>query len=186
VAEAGAVNDDLWSLTAVFLFTALFAVGGASALIPEFHRQIVDNYGWMTSPAFAHAVALAQLAPGPNVLIASLLGWQIAGIRGLLATTLAMVGPASVLALAVGRGMARVQEKSWVASVKAGLAPIVVGLMLASGLVTARAADHDVVGVLLTIVAAVFMLMYKRNPLWVIGFGALVGFIAHRAGWMAI
>ena len=36
-------------------------------------------------------------APGPNVLISSLIGWKIAGIPGAFATLIAMCDPAAVL-----------------------------------------------------------------------------------------
>jgi chromate transporter len=69
----------LVQLALTFLGVAFFSIGGASALIPEFHRQIVGIRGWMTDADFAHMVALAQVAPGPNMLIVSLIGWRVAG-----------------------------------------------------------------------------------------------------------
>ena len=76
------MKDEGWQLFTAFLTTALFAIGGASSLIPEFHRQIVDVYRLMNDAQFASAVALAQLAPGPNMLISSLVGWRVAGFAG--------------------------------------------------------------------------------------------------------
>ena len=180
------INDVLSGLFTVFLFTAFFSIGGASALIPEFHRQIVDIHGWMTNPAFAKAVALAQIAPGPNMLLVSLIGWQVAGLPGLLVSTVAIVVPPSLLAYATWRGMERVKDAAWLSALKTGLGPVVVGLMLASGLITARAADHDAVGVILTLATAGVMHYIKRNPLWVIAGGGLVGVIAYRFGLMAL
>lgn len=165
-----------------FLGVAFFSIGGASALIPEFHRQIVGEHGWLSDSDFAHMVALAQVAPGPNMLIVSLIGYRVAGVPGLLASTLAIVGPPSVIAFSVGRVLGRLQEARWLAAVKTGLAPVVVGLMLASGLITAQAANHSAVAWGLTGASAIFMYAVKRNPLWVIGGGALVGVAASRAG----
>ncbi|MDB5568976.1 MAG: chromate transporter [Hyphomicrobiales bacterium] len=165
-----------------FLGVAFFSIGGASALIPEFHRQIVGVHGWLSDSDFAHMVALAQVAPGPNMLIVSLIGYRVAGVPGLLASTLAIVGPPSVIAFSVGRVLGRLQEARWLAAVKTGLAPVVVGLMLASGLITAQAANHSAVAWGLTGASAIFMYAVKRNPLWVIGGGALVGVAASRAG----
>ena len=180
------MSDEVWKLFMAFMTTALFAIGGASSLIPEFHRQIVDVYHLMNDAQFASSVALAQLAPGPNMLMVSFIGWQVAGLPGLLVSTFAIVGPPSVLAFAVGRGMERVREAPWLKAVKASLAPITVGLMVASGLVTARAAGHDVVSVLLTAGSAVFMLLVKRNPLWVICAGAALGVLAGRLGLLSL
>jgi chromate transporter len=176
----------VWQLTLSFLGVAFLSIGGASALIPEFYRQVVDVHAWMSSTDFAHTVALAQIAPGPNMLIVSLIGWKVAGIAGLLACTLAIVGPPSVLAFAVGRMTEKLGEKKWLSAVKKALAPCVVGLTLASGLITARAADNDWIGVVLTLGAAAFMYFLRRNPLWVIGAGAFVGIFAYRVGLMHV
>ena len=176
------MSEEVAKLFSAFLTTALFAIGGASALIPEFHRQIVDNYHLMNDAQFANSVALAQLAPGPNMLMVSFIGWQVAGLPGLLASTFSIVGPPSVLAFAVGRAMERMRGKPWLKAVKSSLAPITVGLMVASGLVTARAAGHDLFAYGLTAGAAAFMVAYRRNPLWVITAGAVLGIIGARFG----
>lgn len=180
------MSDDVWKLFSAFLTTSLFAIGGASALIPEFHRQIVENYHLMNDAQFANSVALAQLAPGPNMLMVSYIGWQVAGLPGLLASTFAIVVPPSLLSFAVGRGMERLRGAPWLTAVKSSLGPVTIGLMVASGLVTARAAGQDVVSILLTAGAAAFMIAFKRNPLWVISAGALVGLVAGRMGWLSI
>lgn len=182
------MSDDthLWGLWWAFVMAAFFSIGGASALIPEFHRHIVDLNGWMSDENFARSVALAQIAPGPNMLIVSLIGWNVAGLPGLLVSTLAIVGPPGVLAWTVGRGLHRLHGKAWLKAVKEAFGPIVVGLMLASGLVTSRAADHDVIGFGLTLAAGAYITYIKRNPLWVIAFGAIVGILAYRLGWTSI
>jgi len=180
------VTEEVWRLFIAFSTVSLFAVGGASALIPEFHRQIVENYHLMDDSGFAHSVVLSQLAPGPNMLIVSFIGWQVGGLPGLLAATFAIVVPPSALAFAAGRVIEARGQARWVKAVKASLAPIVVGLTLASGLVTARAADHDLVSLGLTAGSAGFMILVKRNPLWVIAAGAGVGILAYRMGLMSV
>jgi chromate transporter len=94
------------SLTQLFLnccILSLMAVGGANALIPELHRQVVEVNNWMSGGEFASLFAIAQAAPGPNMLIISLIGWKLAGITGALVATLAMCGPSSLLAYGVGQ-----------------------------------------------------------------------------------
>jgi chromate transporter len=172
----------LVQLALAFLGVAFFSIGGASALIPEFHRQIVSVRGWMTDADFAHMVALAQVAPGPNMLIVSLIGWRVAGVPGMLVSTVAIVGPPSLIAFAVGRALDRLKDAAWLAAVKGALAPTVVGLMMASGLVTAQAANTAAFLWVLTVAAAVFMYVLRRNPLWVIAGGAIAGIAAGRLG----
>jgi chromate transporter len=180
------VSGVVWTLFVTFSTVSIFAIGGPSALLPEFHRQIVEQLGLMTDEGFVHSVVLSQLAPGPNMLFISFIGWQVAGLSGLLVSTAALLAPTGLLAFAVGRVMEGRRDAAWVKAVKTSLAPIVVGLTVASALVTTRAADHDWVGLGLTAVSAGFMVAFKRNPLWVIGAGALIGILAHRAGWMAL
>lgn len=172
----------LVQLALTFLGVAFFSIGGASALIPEFYRQIVGIRGWMTDSDFAHMVALAQVAPGPNMLIVSLIGWRVAGVPGMLVSTIAIVGPPSLIAFAVGRAMDRLKDAAWLSAVKGALAPVVVGLMMASGLITAQAANHSAFLWVITGASALFMYVLRRNPLWVIGGGALLGIAAARLG----
>ncbi len=179
------MNGVLWNLFVTFSTVSVFAVGGPGALIPEYHRQIVGNLHLMTDQGFVHSVVLSQLAPGPNMLFISFIGWQVAGLAGLLISTFAILGPTGLLAFGVGRIMEGRRDASWVKAVKVCLAPIVVGLTVASAMVTARAADHDIVGFGLTLGSAAFMIAFKRNPLWIIAGGAGIGILAHRMGFMA-
>ena len=106
----------------------------------------------------------------------------MARLPGLLVSTLAIVGPPSVIAFFVGRGLDRLRDAPWLAAVKSALAPVVVGLMLASGVITAQAANNSALAWAMTAGAALFMYATKRNPLYVIGAGALLGIAAGRAG----
>ena len=74
--------DVLFEIAWRFASLSLLAIGGINALLPEFHRVVVDVEGWMTSAEFADLFALAQLAPGPNAMVVSLLGWKVAGVAG--------------------------------------------------------------------------------------------------------
>ena len=134
--------DLLRQIAETFASLSLVAIGGANAVIPDIHRQVVEVQGWMNDAAFANLFAIAQAAPGPNVLVVSLIGWHVAGLAGLAVATVAMILPASLLAFAAGRLLARFARASWVRHVQTGLVPIAVGLILASGVVMGRAADH--------------------------------------------
>ncbi len=173
-------------LVIFFLSIAPFTIAGAQTLIPELYRYFVTTRGHMTASEFATVVALAQIAPGPNMLVVSLLGWKVAGLAGLLATTAALIGPTSLLAYFFGRALEKLKNAPWLAVTKVALAPIVIGLMLASGTITSRAANHDAIGYVLTAAAAVMIYLTNRNPLWVLGSGALIGLAAHKLGFMTL
>jgi chromate transporter len=166
------------SLTGLFLRFCLFslmAVGGATALIPEMHRQVVELNGWMSNADFAALFAIAQAAPGPNVIFVSLIGWKLAGIPGALVCTLGMCVPSALLAFAVGRLWDRFQHSHWRQAIERGLAPITIGLVLGSGCLLVKATGTH--WPLLAIAALSAALSYRssRNPLWWLAGAALLG-----------
>ena len=98
------MNDNpLVALAGYFALLSLFAVGGANAAIPEMHRIAVEVMGWMTDKQFADSFAIAQMSPGPNVIIVTLIGYHVAGLAGAAVATVAMCGPTCVLAFFVAR-----------------------------------------------------------------------------------
>lgn len=167
-------QSPLAQVALAFATLSMFSVGGATAIIPALHRQAVDVFGWMNDAGFSSAVAISQAAPGPNMMIFSMVGWRVAGFSGLLAATVAALGPPSLLAFGVGRLFVRLSKESWFPRVSAGLAPVVAGLYLASGLVTARAADPKFGLVAITLAAAGLVATTRRNPLWALAGGAAV------------
>ena len=169
-------------LAGVFGLMSLVAIGGANAVVPDIHRQIVEANGWMDSATFAQLFAIAQVAPGPNVLIVSLIGWKLAGWAGLAAATLAMLAPSSLLAFLAGRGLARRADAAWVKAAKAGLAPVAIGLIAASGVVMARAADSSPGLVGATAAAAAVVMFTRANPLIALAAAAVVAVVAARLG----
>lgn len=158
-----------------FLLLSLMAVGGANAVIPDIHRQVVATLHWMDDPTFATLFAIAQAAPGPNVLVVSLIGWHLAGWKGLAAATAAMIGPPALIAFLVGRALNRVAGSPWIERIKAGLVPLAIGLILASGVVMARSAYGGPLSLLITVAAAIFVLACDFNPLWALSGGAVLG-----------
>ncbi|MBX6374637.1 MAG: chromate transporter [Acetobacteraceae bacterium] len=168
----------LIQLTLVFAPLSLAAIGGAIAVLPEIQRQVVEIHGWVTADSFMDLFALAQAAPGPNMMVVSLIGWQVAGVVGLLVATIAMVGPPALLALALGRLRARFAGLSWVRVTQAGLIPIALGLNLASGVVLAQAAHQGVTTLVLTLGTTLFVWLTRWSPLWTLAVGAVAGMAA--------
>jgi chromate transporter len=164
------------TLALTFALMSLFAVGGANSAIPEMHRAAVDVHHWLTDKQFSDVYAIAQLSPGPNVLIVTLIGYSVAGLLGALVATLAMCVPTAVLALLVSRFLARSAHARWPAIVQTALVPLSIGLMGASGFILARTSDRTVVGLLVTVAAAVLASSTKLNPLWMLVVGGCLGF----------
>jgi len=169
-------SNPIAALISTFGLMSLFAVGGANAAIPEMHRIAVDVQHWMTDRQFADIYAISQLSPGPNVLIVTLIGYEVAGFTGALAATLAMCGPTGLLAYYVSGLLRRSTGSPWPSIIQTALVPLSIGLMAASALVVAQAADRNWVAVLLTLVVAAFAYGTRLNPLWLLLAGGVLGF----------
>jgi chromate transporter len=172
------MNEDnpIASLVWTFGLMSLFAVGGANAAIPEMHRVAVDVQHWMTDRQFADIYAISQLSPGPNVLIVTLIGYTVAGVTGAFAATLAMCVPTAALAYYVSRQLRRSTGSPWPSIIQTALVPLSIGLMAASALVVAQAADRNWVAVLLTLAVAALAYGTRLNPLWLLLAGGVLGF----------
>jgi chromate transporter len=174
-ARESALMDALLQLALDFSVLSLLAVGGAPTVFPEMQRSVVEVHGWMSASQFADLYAIAQASPGPNILVVTLIGWKVAGLAGALTATLAMVVPSCVLTCLVAGAWERFREARWRAVVQLGVAPLTVGLMLSSGYLLTRSADHTVAAFVLTAVTAGLLLSTRVNPLWLIAAGALAG-----------
>ncbi|MBN9526302.1 MAG: chromate transporter [Alphaproteobacteria bacterium] len=161
-----------------FAFLSLMAIGGANSIIAEIHRQVVDVQHWLSAQQFAAVFALAQAAPGPNVLVVSLIGWEVAGLAGALVATVGMCGPSCVLAYLAYRGWARYGTRPWAVAIQAGLTPITVGLLFSTGLLLATGGDNAWAGVAIAGFTAAVVLKSRITPLWLLAGAALVGIAA--------
>lgn len=168
-------SDILFILAVQFSIMSLLALGGANAVVPEMHRQAVELRGWMSDREFTDMFAISQAAPGPNVMIVTLIGYHVAGLGGAFVATLAMCGPTAVLAHFLGRTWDRFKDARWRVAVQAGLVPISVGLVGASAIVLTRAADQSWLAVVITVATAAMAFWTRWNPLWLIGIGGLAG-----------
>jgi len=155
----------LADLVVILAPLSLVSIGGANTILPEVHRQVVSVRGWMTDAQFADLFALARAAPGPNVLLYSLVGWKVGGVLGALVATLAMSGPSSLLAFASLHAWRRFYDAPWRRPVQAGVAPVAVGLMFASAYTLVGAADTTVVAYAVTAAAAALTLWTRAHPL---------------------
>ena len=168
-------QSPLIPLFGYFALLSLFAVGGANAAIPEMHRIAVEVMQWMSDRQFADSFAIAQISPGPNVIIVTLIGYHVAGLAGAAVATIGMCGPTCVLAFMVARTWDRFKEARWRIAIQAGLVPVSIGLIAASAFVLARSADHSIYAGLITAVTALVGFATRINPLWIFAAGGILG-----------
>src|SRR5665213_2722044 len=174
-AEEPMNSNPLYALFGYFALLSLFAVGGANAAIPEMHRVAVDVMHWMTDRQFADMFAIAQISPGPNVIVVTLIGYHVAGLTGAAVATVGMCGPTCCMAFFVARVWDRFKDAPWRTAIQAGLVPVSLGLIAASAFVLARAADHTILAALITAGTAIVAYFTRVNPLWVFLVAGLAG-----------
>lgn len=158
-----------------FCLLSLLAIGGANAVLPEMHRQLVEINGWLDDATFGQLFALAQAAPGPNILAASVMGWRIAGPTGLAAATLGMLLPAAILAWSVAGLTARLAKAPWLKPAQFGLVPVAIGLIAASGVIMAEAAGTGWLPWGIIAGSALFVWRTAFSPLWALAAGGALG-----------
>lgn len=181
------------------LSISLLAVGGAITLVPDLHRFLATDQRWLTDVQFTQSVTLAQAAPGPNVLFIALVGWNVghnaagpqagAVLTALLSTagalicTLGVLAPSSLLTVWATRWCQRHREHLGVQSFRQGMAPIVVGVLLATSWLLGRASGNPRLDAglwLLTLGSALLIWRTRLHLLWMLAVGAALGAL----GWV--
>ena len=173
-----------------YLSLSLLSIGGAITTAPDMHRFLVDQQHWLSDAQFNASVAIAQAAPGPNVLFVALLGWNVGlnaggmltGLLGIVTTLLGILIPSSVLTYVAAQWGQRNRQLRGVRAFKLGMAPIVVALLIATGWILATANRHgdgsalqNWPGWLVTALTAAIVWRTRIHLLWLLGAGALLG-----------
>lgn len=166
---------NLAELALYFGLLSLISVGGMPSVMPEMQRFVVEVKAWLSPSEFIQAFAVGQAAPGPNVLIASLIGWKVAGLGGALVALAAFCFPAAVLAWWVAELWDRFKDSPWRRALQRAIAPIVVAMILSGGFVLATPGAPDWRLWLIAGAAAAGMLASKLNPLWFLALGGALG-----------
>jgi chromate transporter len=178
--------QDWLNLFSHYLMLSLLAIGGAISTAPDMHRFLVDQQHWLSDAQFNASIAIAQAAPGPNVLFIALLGWNVglnaggvpSGLLGVLLSLMGMLIPSTVLTYTAAQWGQRNRELRAVRAFKQGMAPIVVALLMATGWILASANGSSLKDWplwLLTLATALIVWRTKVHLLWLLGAGALLG-----------
>lgn len=165
-----------WRLTLL----SLIAIGGVDTIVPDIFRFVVENRGWLSERQFADLYAIARAAPGPNLLLVTLVGWQVAGLIGAVVATLGICGLPFILTFYASRMWHRFEGADWRKIVQKGLAPIASGLVLASCYILTSAADRTWAAAAITAGSVLAILFWRVHPLLVLALGSLAGIV----GWV--
>jgi chromate transporter len=156
----------LAGLVRVFVPIGVMTFGGGLAMIPAIEHEVVTDLRWLDPKAFADAIALGQITPGPVAICATFIGYRVAGLVGALVATVAIFAPAVALALAAGRSLDRFRHSPLVAGALRALAPAVIGMLAAATLSLGRAAINGATGALLAGASFLLLVRFPVSPLW--------------------
>jgi chromate transporter len=165
----------LTDLATIFAQLSLLAFGGGNSVLPEMQRQVVQVEGWMTAREFAALFALAQAAPGPNMLFVALIGWQVKGLSGAMIAMGALCAPSSFLTYFTTRWWYRLRDAPWRRSVQTGLAPVTAGLVMSSAVLLTETTATSWRMALVVAAATGLFTLTKLHPLIVLGAAAALG-----------
>jgi len=164
-------------LALTFSMLSLLAVGGGTAVLPEMQTVLSGQFN-IDHTTFVHVYSIGQLAPGPNMMMVLVFGFQVAGLLGALVVLLSFFIPSSLLCLSAGRLWSKIGERPWRRAVQNALEPISIGLMCSGVFAVAKAAVIGPVSIALAIFTLGIILFTRINPVYVIlsagSFGALL------------
>jgi len=131
----------LLSLIVVLAPLSIAAIGGATGIYAPLQHQAVEVRQWVTPREFLDLFAIARVTPGPSSMLATLIGWKLAGLLGAVVATLALYVPSSALCYVVARTWDRFRGKNWHTALEHGLAPVGAGLVFAGVVAILRLSD---------------------------------------------
>lgn len=177
---------DWLSLFGHYLMLSLMSVGGAISTTSEMHRYLVEQNHWLTQAQFNESIALAQAAPGPNVLFVALMGWNVglnagstgAALLGVAVTMFGIMLPSTVLTYAAAQWGHRNRDLRAVRAFKQGMAPVVIALLLATAWILGSADQGGSGGWpqwSLAILSGIVIWRTRIHLLWLLALGALAG-----------
>ena len=177
--------NDWLGLFVHYLMLSLMSLGGAISTTADMHRYLVEDKGWLSQAQFSESIALAQAAPGPNVLFVALMGWHVglntgslgAAFAGVALTMLGIMLPSTIFTYQAAQWGHRNRELRAVRAFKQGMAPVVIGMLLATSwlLATAGPAKGNWPLWLLAALSCLVIWRTRLHLLWMLGAGALLG-----------
>lgn len=171
-------NSVLLQLLLIFAPLSLMSIGGGQSIVADIQHQTVTVHQWLTKDQFLDDYAIARASAGPASIIVTLIGWQVAGIGGAIVATLAIFLPSSLLFYGLTILWRRHAFSGWRDRFARGLAPVSVGLVMASGYSLLMASRDDMLAWAVTLGSlAAFMLSKRVHPFLMLAFGAAVFFV---------
>ncbi|WP_342359970.1 chromate transporter [Terrarubrum flagellatum] len=176
--------NKLLEIAAVYAPLSFATIGGGQTIVADVQRQVVDSHHWLTNTEFLNAFAIARMAPGPGSLLATLLGWQVAGLAGAIVATLSIFGPTAIMMLGVAHVWSRHRGARWQMALERGLRPVATGMIVATAYVLFISLDGGWPARIIALFSTVVIMFTRINALIVLAAcaGAYVGFAMMTGG----
>ena len=177
---------DWLNLFSQYLLLSLMSIGGAISTTAEMHRFLVDDHHWLTQVQFNESIALAQAAPGPNVLFVALMGWNVGlnaggmatAFLGVLVTMVGILLPSTTVTYLAAQWGHKNRELRPVRAFKQGMTPIVIALLISAGIILAGAHQDPATDWplwTLSLVSGLIIWRTRVHLLWLLAAGAVLG-----------
>ena len=156
------------SLAFIFLRIGSVTFGGGFVMIPEIEAEVVNSHHWLTHQEFADATALGQITPGPVLIMATFVGYRVAGTIGALLATICVFLPSFLMTIAAGSSFRRFRTNRQMQAFLRGVAPAVAGLLVAAAWSVGRSGIHSIIGLSMAVIILLLLLRYRANAFWVL------------------
>ena len=169
-----ALADRLVELVRIFAPLSLVAFGGGPTIVAEIERQTVVVHGWLTHRDFIDIFAISRVAPGPGILMITLIGWKVAGLLGAIAASFAFYIPSGLLVSGAALLWRRHRTAAWRDKVERGLAPIAIGLIFAGAYSVLNATQGGLLAFATAGISAAVLMWRPINPFVLLVSGAMI------------
>jgi chromate transporter len=178
--------SDWLNLFTHYLLLSVMSLGGAISTSSEMHRFLVEQHHWLSQEQFSQSIALAQAAPGPNVLFVALMGWNVgmnagstgAALFGVLVTMVGILTPSTLITYTAATWGHRNRHLRAVRAFKQGMAPVVIALLLSTAWIIGGSNGGGLADWrlwLLSVASGLLIWRTRIHLLWLLATGALLG-----------
>jgi chromate transporter len=155
-------------------FSAL-AFGGINALLPALYKLTVVQEQWLNTQTFSDFFAIAQAAPGPNLLTVTLIGWHVYGIIGAIVASIAICWPSSIMVYFLQGYIGRLKNPIKRQTIQYAASALAVGLVLGSAWDISQQINQSQAAFALTFISMLIIVFTRWHPLYLIALGGTLG-----------
>ena len=127
------IQPDLSDICATWLLVGIQSFGGGSSTFFLIHQAVIKR-GWLNEEEFVRAWALAQIAPGINLVkLTVMIGYRLRGWLGVIAAMAGLLLPSAAVTILMTAGFTTIRSVPLVEAMMKGILPAAIGLSLAMG-----------------------------------------------------